>query len=104
MAPRTRLLLPAALLLLSSAAFAEPARLEQARQALRERSFAKAQELASEELRANPQADEALYLRALAQFHQQRLSALIDKRGWISNTFRLPSRVPGLCFGLRAAG
>ncbi|HBP21495.1 MAG TPA: hypothetical protein DEA08_27365, partial [Planctomycetes bacterium] len=74
MAPRTRLLLPAALLLLSSAAFAEPARLEQARQALRERSFAKAQELASEELRANPQADEALYLRALAQFHQQRLS------------------------------
>ena len=73
------LALPAfALLLLASAltpAAAEPASLEAVRQALRERTYAEAEQLASERLRANPAEVELIYLHALALFHQDKHQA-----------------------------
>ena len=71
--------LPAFFVLLLSGAIApaeaEPASLEAVRQALRERTYAQAEALANERLRANPAEVELVYLHATALFHQGKNAA-----------------------------
>ncbi|MGE0710543.1 MAG: tetratricopeptide repeat protein [Planctomycetota bacterium] len=73
---------PLALLLAVQAA-AEPASIEAVRQALRERAYGEADQLASQRITSHPQEVEARYLRALALFHLGKIEqARVDAR-WI---------------------
>jgi uncharacterized protein YfaS (alpha-2-macroglobulin family)/TolA-binding protein len=72
---RSRVLFSALLALSFAApAFAGPASVEDVRQALRERSFSEANQLATQRIKLHPQELETRYLRALSFFHQKELS------------------------------